>query len=69
MSIKEKPTLVQLGWNCHDVVVLRKTWCVLCTKSRWFEVYNNQAVCLACCDVVDEKDTKKTFELERFNGR
>lgn len=65
----ERPTLVTLGWKCHDIVDFKKNWCVVCAKSRWYEVYLGNAVCLACCDIVPETEINKPLVLERFDGR
>lgn len=39
------------GWDVLDVVSLNKEWCIICTKQRTHEVYQEFKLCMCCLEV------------------
>lgn len=39
---------IYYGWIVNDVVTFTTTWCVLCAKSRYHEVYDSRSFCMGC---------------------
>lgn len=65
---KEKKNNIFVGFSVFDIVTLSRTWCVICATLRWMETYQEQTVCLACADVVENGQEVKLIPFTPVPG-